>query len=274
MADNNKPQRNVSWRVLGAMAAHFRKQAGYTQAALAEGLHTDPETIASMEQGRRLLQPRMAATLDELFGTGGLLSSSLDKIPKRERYPAFAIDFITHERDAESLFSYENSVIPGLLQTPEYAAAVFGSLYPPLTPEEVEVQTATRLGRQSMLARKPWPPMMHFILEQSVLERPVGGREVLLAQLRHMREMAELPFLGLQIMATARETHAALDGPMVLLETGDHDQLAYIEGQGVSFLLDDPEEVHPLTLKYGILRNQALSMEDSKRLLDDLLGES
>lgn len=269
MADDNKPQRNVSWRVLGTLAAHFRRQAGHTQATLAEHLHTDPETIASMEQGRRLLQPRMAATLDELFGTGGLLSLSLGKIPKRERYPAFAIDFFTHERDAESLFSYQNSVVPGLLQTPEYAAAVFGSLYPPLTPEEIEVQTATRLGRQSMLARKPWPPMMHFILE-----RPIGGREVLLAQLRHLREMAELPYLGLQIMPTGRETHAGLNGPMVLLETGDHDQLVYLEGQGVSFLMDDPEEVHPLSLKYGILRNQALSMEDSKRLLDDLLGES
>ncbi|WP_443059346.1 Scr1 family TA system antitoxin-like transcriptional regulator [Streptomyces sp. NBC_00435] len=81
------------------------------------------------------------------------------KIPKRERYPAFAIDFITHERDAESLFPYENSVIPRLLQTPEYAAAVFGCLYPPMTPEEIEVQTAGRLTRQSMLARKPWPPI-------------------------------------------------------------------------------------------------------------------
>ncbi|MBT2451663.1 helix-turn-helix transcriptional regulator [Streptomyces sp. ISL-43] len=274
MADDNKPQRNVSWRVLGAMAAHFRRQSDYTQASLAEYLHTDPETIGSMEQGRRLLQPRMAATLDELFETGGLLSMSLAKIPKRERYPAFAIDFITHERDAESLFSYQNSVIPGLLQTPEYAAAVFGCLYPPLTPEEIEVQTATRLARQTMLARKPWPPMMHYILEQSVLERPIGGREVLMAQLRHLRELTDLPFLGLQIMPTGRESHAGLAGPMVLLETGDHDQLAYLEGQGVSFLLDDPEEVHPLNLKYGILRNQALSMEDSRGLLDDLLGES
>lgn len=240
MADDNRPQRNVSWRVLGTMAAHFRKQAGYTQATLAEHLHTDPETIASMEQGRRLLQPRMAATLDDLFETGGLLSRSLAKIPKRERYPAFAIDFFTHERSAVSLFSYENSVIPGLLQTPEYVAAVFGCLYPPMTPEEIEVQTATRLGRQSMLARKPWPPMMHYIVEQTVLERPIGGREVLRAQLRHLRELADLPFLGLQIMPTDRETHARLNGPMVLVETVDHDQLVYLEGPRVSFLLDDP----------------------------------
>ncbi|MFD9354903.1 helix-turn-helix domain-containing protein [Streptomyces sp. NPDC060031] len=260
--------------VIGTLAAHFRKQSEYTQVRLAELLHTDPETIASMEQGRRLLQPRMAATLDELFDTKGALSATLAKVPKRERYPAFAIDFFTHERDAVSLFSYQNQVVPGLLQTPEYAAAVFGCLYPPFTPEEAENQLAIRLARQAILQRKPWPPMMHYIVEQSVLERPLGGKQILREQLRCLREIAELPFLGLQIMPKDRETHAALSGPMVLLETGDHDQLVYLEGHLVSFLLDDPAEVHPVSLKYGMLRNQALSFEDSKGLLDDLLGES
>lgn len=274
MADTNKPPRNVSWVVMGTLAGHFRRRTPFTQASLAEHLFIDPETIASVEQGRRLLQPKMAAALDALFDTGGALSAALAKVPKRERYPAFAIDFIAHERDAASLFSYENSVIPGLLQTPEYAQAVFGCLYPPLTEEEVEVQTATRLARQAVFARTPWPPMMHHIIERSVLDRRIGGEEVRRGQLRHLREVAELPYLGLQIMPTEVEQHAGLDGPMVLLETDDHDQLAYLEGQRVSFLLDDPEEVHPLNLKYGMLRNQALSMADSKRLLDDLLGES
>ncbi|MEV6951641.1 DUF5753 domain-containing protein [Streptomyces sp. NPDC051183] len=173
-----------------------------------------------------------------------------------------------------SLFSYQSQVIPGLLQTPEYAVAVFNRLYPPFTPEEAEAELATRLRRQAIFQRKPWPPMMHYIVEQSVLERPLGGKEVLRAQLVHLRELAELPFLGLQVMPTGRQTHAGLSGPMVLLETSDHDQLVYLEGHQVSFLLDDPEEVHPVSLKYGMLRNQALSFEDSKGLLDALLGES
>ncbi|MEV8535928.1 helix-turn-helix transcriptional regulator [Streptomyces sp. NPDC051211] len=274
MADTNKPLRNASWVVIGALAAHFRRQTPFTQESLAEHLHVDRETVSSMEQGRRLLQPKMAAALDELFATRGALSAALAKVPKRERYPAFAIEFIEHERDAASLLWYENHVIPGLLQTPEYAAAVFGCLFPPLTAEGTEQQTASRLARQTLFNRKPWPPMMHFILEQVVLERPIGGMDVLREQLRHLREMTELPFLGLQVIPTSRTTHAGLAGPMILLETGDHDQLAYLEGQRVSFLLDDPDEVHPLHLKYGMLRSQALSLEDSKGLLDDLLGES
>ncbi|MER5934451.1 helix-turn-helix transcriptional regulator [Streptomyces sp. NPDC002054] len=274
MTDTNKPRRHASWMVVGVLAAHFRGQTPFTQESLAEHLHVDRETVSSMEQGRRLLQPKMAAALDELFDTRGALSKALTKVPKRERYPAFAIDYIDHERDAESLLWYENHVIPGLLQTPEYAAAVFGCLYPPLTPEEAEQHTTSRLARQTLFNRKPWPPMMHFILEQVVLERPIGGMEVLRGQLRHLREMAKLPFLGLQIIPTSRTTHAGLAGPMILLETGDHDQLAYLEGQRVSFLLDDPDDVHSLHLKYGMLRSQALSLEDSMGLLDDLLGES
>ncbi|MFF5444860.1 DUF5753 domain-containing protein, partial [Streptomyces sp. NPDC012888] len=131
-----------------------------------------------------------------------------------------------------------------------------------------------RLERQAIFSRKPAPPMMHFILEEVILRRPIGGREVLRGQLRHLREVAQLPFVGLQIIPTARVTHAALNGPMVLLDTEDHDQLAYLEGQDVGFLQDDPGEVHRLHLKYGMLRSQALSMEDSMGLLDDLLGET
>jgi hypothetical protein len=97
---------------------------------------------------------------------------------------------------------------------------------------------------------------------------------VLHVQNQHLRRCAELPFLGLQIMPTNLGTHAGLDGPLVLLETPDHDQLAYIEGQLISFLHDDPDKVSVLQQKYGMLRSQALSPAESMGLLDDLLGES
>jgi hypothetical protein len=71
-----------------------------------------------------------------------------------------------------------------------------------------------------------------------------------------------------------REKHAGLNGPMVLLETPDHEHLAYIEGQRVSFLVDDPDEVSVLQQKYGMLRSQALTPEESMGLLDDLAGEA
>lgn len=273
MQSPKKNKRVTSWHLIGAQLATFRRAAGLTQAALAERFRVGEDTIASIEQGRRPLQLDFAIQLDELLDTKGALRVAVEKVPQRERFPAFVQDFVEYEQEAVTLLSYENQVVPGLLQTEEYARAVFSSLYPPLEPEELDERVATRLARRSLLERKP-RPMMNFLLEEVILHRPLGGREVLRDQVRSLLAHAELPFLGLQIMPTRRETHAALDGPLVLLETPDHDQLAYIEGQRVSFLVDDLDEVSVLQQKYGMLRSQALSPEESTRLLIALLGET
>ena len=266
-------KRGTSWDAIGALVANFRKYAGKTQAELADDLCIGYDKLASIEQGRRPLQIALAIQMDQLLDTKQALETAVAKVPKREKYPLFIQDFIDYERDALTLLSYENQVPPGLLQCEEYARAVFSCLYPPLDKDQVEEWVAGRLDRQKLLERKP-PPMATFLMEESALRRPVGGRHVLRAQLRHLRERAELPFLGLQIMPMDREVHAGLDGPMVLLETPDHDHLAYVEGQSVSHLLEDPDGVSVLAQKYGMLRAQALSPEESKNLLERLLGET
>ncbi|MFG2920053.1 helix-turn-helix domain-containing protein [Streptomyces sp. NPDC048305] len=273
MHSTKRSKRVTSWHVIGAQLAAFRKAAGHTQMSLADRFCVGEDTIASIEQGRRPLQADLARQLDDLLGTKGVLSVAVAKVPQRERFPAFAQDFVEYEQEAVTLLSYQSQVVPGLLQTEAYAHAVFASLYPPLEKEELAERVAARIDRQRVFDRRP-RPMANFLIEESVLARPLGGRPVLRDQLRHLRQCAELPFLGLQVMPTGRETHAALDGPMVLLETPDHDQLAYIEGQRVSVLIDDLDEVSALQQKYGMLRSQAYSPEESTRLLDDLLGES
>ncbi len=273
MQSAKRNKRVTSWHVIGAQLATFRKAARMTQSALAEQFCVGEDTIASIEQGRRPLQADFACRLDELLGTKGVLQVAVAKVPQKERFPAFVQDFVEYEQEAVTVLSYQNQVVPGLLQTEAYARAVFGSLYPPLESDEVDERVATRLARRALLERMP-RPVMNFLLEEVILHRPLGGRNVLREQIRRLLMYAELPFVGVQIMATVRMTHAALDGPMVLLETPDHDQLAYIEGQRVSFLVDDLDEVSVLQQKYGMLRSQALSPEESVRLLNDLLGET
>ncbi|NGO69830.1 helix-turn-helix domain-containing protein [Streptomyces boncukensis] len=270
---NRNGKRGTTWDAIGAQVAMFRKYAGMTQQELADALCIGYEKLASIEQGRRPLQIALAIQIDQLLDTKRALETAVNKVPKREKYPVFVQDFIDYEREALTLLWYENQVPPGLLQSEEYARAVFTCLYPPLDEEELDEWVAGRLDRQKVLERKP-PPMATFLMEESVLHRPVGGRHVLRGQLQHLRECADLPFLGLQIMPTNRESHAALDGPMVLLETPDHDHLAYIEGNRVSVLVDDPDEVSVFMQKYGMLRSQALTPEESKRLLETRLGET
>jgi hypothetical protein len=102
---------------------------------------------------------------------------------------------------------------------------------------------------------------------------PIGGTEVWVEQLRHLRSCSELPGLMLQVLPLKRTTHAGLNGPFILLETPEHQRLAYMETQRGSQLIADQGEVAILNQKYAMLRSQALTPEDTRDLLDRLLGE-
>ncbi|MBD0739494.1 Scr1 family TA system antitoxin-like transcriptional regulator [Streptomyces sp. NPDC088197] len=273
MPYGKRPRKNSAWRVIGATVGQFRRASGMSQQRLADEVNLSLDQIASIEQGRRPLGLRLARQLDQLLRTSQTLEVAVAEVPQAERYPLFAQDYMEEEPLALSLMSYENQVVPGLLQTEGYARAVFGNLYPPLSPDELEEKVADRVTRQSIFDRLPWPPMMTFVLEESILRRPIGGRRELHRQIAHLRELAQLPFLNIQIMPTDREHHAGLAGPMVLLETPAHEHLAYLEGQHVSVLVDDPDDVALLQQKYGMLRSQALTPEESMSLMDDLLGD-
>ncbi|MEU3004494.1 helix-turn-helix transcriptional regulator [Streptomyces sp. NPDC007020] len=264
-------RRVTSWQLVGAQLRHFRKAAGLTQATLAEQLGVGEDTIASVEQGRRALQLDLAIKIDELLDTKGALQVAVVKIPKKERYQALVKDFVQYEQDALSLFSYEAQLIPGLLQTEAYARLVFSSHYPPLEEEEIQKRVTTRLDRQKILERKP-RPVLHFILEEGILYAELGDPEVMLKQLLHLRRCMDLPFVSIQVMPRRTPRHAGLSGPLVLLETPDHDQLAYVEMHLRAELYDDPADVSALMQKYGMLRSQALTAEESARLLDALLA--
>lgn len=264
-------KRITSWQLIGAQVAHFRKRAGLTQAVLAERLGVGEDTIASIEQGRRVLVLALAIQLDELLDTRGVLRVAVEKVPRKERYPVFAQDFVEYEQEAISLFSYHNQLIPGLLQTEAYARFIFACNYPPLEVEEIENRVAARLDRQKLLERKP-RPTLHFIVEESLLHADLGDPDVMLEQLIHLRRCMDLPFVSIQIMPRKTPKHAALAGPLVLLETSDHDQLAYIEGPLRGELYDDPADVSALAQSCGMLRSQALTAEESARHLEALLA--
>jgi hypothetical protein len=103
-----------------------------------------------------------------------------------------------------------------------------------------------------------------------VLYLEIGGR---LEQLRHLRRLTELPCVSLQFLPMRSPCSAGLDGPFILVETPDHQHLAYAEGQRGSQWVSDADEVSILARKYAMLRTQALTTEDSMGLLDRLLGE-
>ncbi|MFI6208500.1 helix-turn-helix domain-containing protein [Streptomyces sp. NPDC051041] len=270
---SRRSRRNASaMRMVGALLALYRQAAGHTQKSLAEAFVVSEEQIASIEQGRRPLKPDLAEQLDDLLDTKGALSAALAHLPEVDLVPLWAEEFLDREREAIAISSYENQVLPGLLQTEAYAQAVFRSRVPVYDDNRIAQLVTARITRQEILRGKE-PPITCFVVWEPVVRAPIGGKEVWAQQLRHLRACSELPGLMLQVLPLKRITHASLDGPFVLLETPEHQRLAYMENQRGSQLIADPDEVAILTQKCAMLRSQALTPEDTRDLLDRLLGE-
>lgn len=268
-----KRRKNASaMKMLGAQVAALRRAAGYTQRSLAERALVDEETIASIEQGRRPLKEDFAALLDQLLDTKGVLSVAVENMPEVDLFPRWAEEYIDLEREALALSWYENQVLPGLLQTPAYARAVLRNDVPALIEDEIEQRVSARMDRQEILHRRE-PPTASFIISEAILMDRLGSHEVYVEQLRHLRECADLHGVTLQVMPLGRDFHAGLSGPFVLIETQDHQRVAYVEAQLNGRLIAGLDEVSILEGKYAMLRTQALNPKETKSLLDRLLGE-
>jgi transcriptional regulator with XRE-family HTH domain len=258
--------------MVGALLAIHREAAGYTQKSLAEHFVVGEEQIASIEQGRRPLKMDLAVQLDALLGTNRTLETAVDHMPDVDLIPRWAEEYLDCEREAIAISWYESLLVPGLLQTEAYARAVFRSRVPVYDEDEIEQLVAARIDRREVLHRKQ-PPTASFVIWEAALRDQLGGPGVYAEQLRHLRQYAELPGVALQILPLGRTAHAGLEGAFILLETPEHQRLGYTETQRGSQLIADPDEVAILTQKYAMLRTQALNAEDTRDLLDRLLGE-
>ncbi|MFD9590236.1 Scr1 family TA system antitoxin-like transcriptional regulator [Streptomyces sp. NPDC059980] len=267
-----RKKNHSAMKMLGIQVGTARRAAGLTQRALSERLMLDEETVASIEQGRRPLKPDLADLLDQLLDTKGLLAAGVQNLPEIDEFPMWAELYMEHEREAIALSWYDAMVLPGLLQTEAYARAVLRNRVPAYDDDEVCTRGAARVERQEILHRKV-PPTLSFIVWEPVLHLAIGDREMRVEQLRQLRASTELPGLTLQFLPMDSPHHAGLDGPFILLETPDHQHLAYTESQRGSQWASAPDEVSILARKYAMLRTQSLTPQDSLGLLDRLLGE-
>ncbi|WP_393059714.1 helix-turn-helix domain-containing protein [Streptomyces sp. LN549] len=257
-----------SAEMFGELLRFFRLRAGLSQEALGLKIGFSKSQVAMVERGARPPKGNFVARADDVLGAQGALMAAARKLDTTHLASWFA-EFAEEEAMAAALHTYETHVMPGLLQTEAYAHAVFESRHPAYDDEDIAGKVAARLDRQSLLARKPLPDIT-FVVELIALSRPIGGQAVQKEQLRHVLEVAQLRHVQIQVMPPERESHAGLDGPFVLLETEQRRQLAYIEGQGGSFFVDKQPDLANLFGKYGTLRAQALSPEESLELIEQV----
>jgi transcriptional regulator with XRE-family HTH domain len=258
--------------VFGRQLKLCRERAGQDRAELGRRTGYSASTIASFEQGRRIPPPKFIDLADEVLGAGGVLRVGKEEVA-RAQYPAFFRDAARLETEAVELHVYANQAVPGLMQTEEYARSVFVNWRPLLDEETVEQRVAARLARQEIFCRMPLPTIS-FVIEESVLLRPLGGRGVMRGQLEQILLHGQRRNVEIQVMPTEREEHSGLAGPFTLIETKEGRRIAYVEAQQDSRLYTERKPVREIEEQYGILRAQALTPRESQALIVKLLGET
>ncbi|MEU1861540.1 helix-turn-helix domain-containing protein [Streptomyces gardneri] len=265
------------FRALGKIIKVLRKNAGLSQAELADIAHCSEDLVSSIERGVRIPQPDFLLRADPVLGAGGVLVAAVDDVREalakaRVRHPDWFRSFAKAEAEAVALHYYAVQAVPGILQTPAYAEAVFRYRRPLYDEETIEKRLADRLARQVIFDK--WPgPTMSFVIEESVLRRPLGGWGAFKEQLHRLVDVTRLRTVHLQIMPTEREEHPGLEGAFTLLTPKGRREVAYTESYGHARLITDPEEVRMYTERYGIIRAQALTPHESLELLEKMLGE-
>ncbi|MEF9907141.1 helix-turn-helix domain-containing protein [Streptomyces sp. P9-A2] len=258
-------------RVFGRQMKLCRLRAGLERPEVGTRTGYSPSTIAAYEQGRRVPPPRFIDLVDELLDAGGLLKEMKEEVA-RAQYPAFFRDAARLEAEAVELWVYGTHAVPGLLQTDEYMRAVFEMWRPLLDEETVQQRIAARLARQGVFARRP-APLVSFVIDESVLRRPLGGRAVMRGQLEQLLLVGAYRNVEIQIMPLNREDNAGVDGPFTVLHRDGEDQVAYLEAQGRSTIVSERTEVRGIVSRYGIIRAQALTPRESLAFIEKSLGE-
>lgn len=265
------------FRALGKIIKVLRRNAGMSQAELAEATHCSEDLVSSVERGVRTPQPDFLLRADPVLGAGGVLTAAVDDVREalaraRVRHPDWFRSFAKEEAEAVALHYYEVQAVPGILQTPAYARSLFEHRRPMLDEATVEKRVADRISRQTLFDR--WPvPTISFVLEAAVLLRPFGGPDVHREQLRRILEVAQRRTVELQILLLDGEEHPYLGGAFTMLTPRGRREVAYTEIYGHARLITDPEEVRTYSERYGILRSQALTKRESLDWIEKLLGE-
>lgn len=263
--------RPAIWVGYGKLLKLFRENARLTQEELAERISYSHESVASVEQGRRPAKAPFTAAAERVLEAGGALQVLQEEVDFA-KLPAFFRDFVLIEMEAVSRSSYDPLMVPGLLQTPDYARALFEGHCPRLSEEAVEYSVDARMNRQTILTRTPTAEFA-FVIGESALRNPVGSRAVMRRQQQQLLEHSRLPNVEIQVMPSEYGYHPGLEGPIVLVETVEHHQFGYFESQGIGNVVSDPAHVSAFGLRYGKLRSQALHTGESARLIEQLAGE-
>ncbi|MDV6014709.1 helix-turn-helix transcriptional regulator [Haloechinothrix sp. LS1_15] len=272
--DDREP--TVRSRELGEGLRLVMQRAGFTGSEMARQLDWSQSKISRLLSGKRGGSGYDVSAFLAVCGVKGaerdrLMSLTVERdrkgwlqqhgpmLPKQVR------TLIDHETNAVSIGHFQSTLVPGLLQTGDYARAVIeGSGAVP--DNEVEDRVSARLARQSLLSRR-YPPHCTFFLHEFVLRLPAGGPVVMSEQLHHLLRMSVRPKISLRVVPTSVGAHAGTAGPFTLLDVADFKPIVYLDSQTSCLFLESPVEIDAYRDILARLESTALGEGESRELI-------
>ncbi|MFG2601370.1 helix-turn-helix transcriptional regulator [Streptomyces sp. NPDC048462] len=254
----------------GALLRSLRDERGWTQDELARRIGCSGAHISAVETGRRTPTQQFAASADRALGSGDRLQRQSRAVRHRALLEGFP-EYVAHEERAAEIRLYEVGVIPGLLQTQDYASALGASTVKRgvASREQADERIALIAQRQASLMRTP-PPLVFVVLDESCLLRPIGGDPLMDAQLTRLVEFAELPNTVLQVALFDIGVRRPMTLPVTVLTMPDRSLVSYAESAHRGHLERDSGSVLPLLTDYHQLQAEALSRAASVAMISQL----
>ena len=253
---------------LGAELRRARVAAGMSQEQFSRSLGFDRTVITKAETGERPPSPEVAAAIDEAFPHLDGLFSRLMLLARRAngRYPEWFREWVDAEQQATALRTWQPILVPGLLQTRDYARALFQAWQPAASSHELDALVAARIERQAILDRAD-PPELLAVLDEAVLHRQVGSAKIMCDQLVHLGEMSCRPAVTIQVVPAEVGTHAGLLGGFFVGSFDDTPVIVYAETAVEGITIDKPALVSKAAQAFERLRSEALPRGASRDLI-------
>ena len=251
----------------GSEVRRAREAAGLSQSELGVLVPCDKSVVSRVEAGLVQADKAFAHACDMAFpGLDGFFARFWkDCQTWGLAFPPAFREFAVYEAEAVTLWTFQHSLVPGLLQTEAYARAVL-ERHPNVTPAQVDERVAARMGRQAVLERAE-PPVLWVLLDESVLHREVGGATVMAEQLERVAVMARRPTVTVQVIPQ-EGAHVGLTGAFDVAETEDA-FVAHLEHIADGLMTDSPAIVSQASTRFDSLRADAYRRSESLTLIEE-----
>lgn len=274
MPDVHSP--TVRRRELGALLRALRTEKGMTVEQVAERLLCSPSKVSRLETGHRGATLRDVRDLCDLYGIrDGTERERMMRLAREGKrtgwWQGYDLDyFATYvglEADAVGIDYYQSAIVPGLMQTEDYARAMHEAGIPKFTPERIDKLIEVRLTRQQLLVKSP-PLRLNAVLDEAVLHRVVGGPQVMHGQLNRLVELAGTPSITIQVIPYSVGAHPAMDSTFRILDFADlMPSVVYVEGLVGWIYVERQFDIDRYRLIFDHLRTVALNPQESIKLI-------